>query len=103
VVNQGEVWLLKTPDAKVRPVLVLTRNEAIPVVRSVVVAPVTSTLRSIPTCLPLGPAEGLDNDSVATFDNTTSIPKAFLTRRLGALTAARRHELCDAIAAMVDC
>jgi mRNA interferase MazF len=103
VVTQGEIWLLETPDAKARPVLVLSRNEAIPVLRALVVAPITSKLRSIPTCLPVGRDEGLDRDGVATFDNATSVPKPFLTTRLGALAPSRRHELCDAIAALVDC
>lgn len=101
--TQGEIWLLETPDNKARPVLVLSRNEAIPVLRALVVAPITSTLRNIPTCLAVGPDEGLDHDAVAVFDNATSVPKSFLTRRLGALAPARRHQLCDALAALVDC
>ena len=103
LVNQGEIWLLETPDDKTRPVLILSRNEAIPVLKAVVVAPVTSTLRRIPTCLSVGTDEGLDHESVATFDSATTVPKAFLTTRLGALAPSRRHELCDAIAALVDC
>lgn len=43
-------------------------NEAILVLNNVVVAPVTRTIRSIPICVPVGPDEGVDHDSVATFD-----------------------------------
>ena len=56
MVAHGEIWWLETPDEKRRPVLVVSRDEAIPVLRNVVVAPVTSTLRRIPTCLPVGPS-----------------------------------------------
>src|SRR5690606_15623390 len=69
VVAQAELWLMETPNQKRRPVLIVSRDEAIPVLNNVVVAPVTSTLRDIPTCVPLGSAEGIDRDSVATFDN----------------------------------
>ena len=42
---------------------------------NVVVAPVTSTIRSIPTCTPVGPTEGIDHDSVAAFDNLAAVRK----------------------------
>ena len=43
---------METPNRKRRPVLVISRDEVIPVVNNVVVAPVTSTIRDIPTCIP---------------------------------------------------
>ena len=55
VVAQGELWLLEPPNQKHRPVLVVSRDEVIPVFNNVVVAPVTSTIHSIPTCIPVGP------------------------------------------------
>jgi len=84
-------------------VLVVSRNEAIPVLNNVVVAPVTSTLRSIPTCVPVGPGEGVDHDSVATFDNLAAVPKSVLTTRLGALGDAGRRLMCEALRALADC
>ena len=83
--------------------LIVSRNEAIPVVNNVVVAPVTSTIRRIPTCIPVGPDEGLEHESVATFDNLTAVPKSVLTVRLGALGIDGRRQLCDALDAMADC
>jgi mRNA interferase MazF len=103
VVAQGEVWLLETPNAKRRPALVVSRDEAIPVLNNVVVAPVTRTLRSIPTCLALGRDEGIDHDSVASFDNVTTVPKALLTTRLGELGPTGRQALCVALRALADC
>jgi mRNA interferase MazF len=94
---------METPNGKSRPVLVVSRNEAIPVLNNVVVAPVTSTIRSIPTCVGVGPNEGLAHDSVATFDNLSAVPKSVLTVRLGSLGPTRRHDICDALAALADC
>jgi len=51
VVARGEIWLLEAPNHKRRPLLVVSRDEAIPVLNNVVVAPVTSTIRAIPTCV----------------------------------------------------
>ena len=103
MVAQGELWLLEPPHQKRRPVLVVSRNEAIPVLGNVVVAPVTSTIRAIPTCVPVGPGEGIDHDSVATFDNLAAVPKSVLTVRLGQLDAVGRLRLCDALRALADC
>lgn len=103
MVAQGELWLMETPNAKRRPVLVVSRNEAIPALNNVVVAPVTSTLRVIPTCVPVGPDEGIDHDSVASFDNLAAVPKSVLTTRLGSLGPGRRRLICSALEALADC
>ena len=102
-IQQGDIWWMETPDQKRRPVLIVSRNEAIPVRSTLVVAPLTSTIRRIPTCLAVGPADGVDHESVASFDSLTVVPKAVLTRRLGSLAPGRRHELCAALHAMADC
>ena len=85
MVAQAELWLMETPNQKRRPVLVVSRNEALPVLNNVVVAPITTTIRNIPTCIPVGPDEGIDRESVATFDNLGAVPKSVLTTRLGRL------------------
>ncbi len=102
VVVSGDVWWLEAPGAHSRPVLVVTRSEAIPVLASVVVAPITSTLRDAPSQLPLGPAEGLPRDCVANFDSLTTVRKALLTRHLGSL-GVRHHELCETLRRMSGC
>ena len=103
MVAQGELWLLEPPNQKRRPVLVVSRDEAIPVLNNVVVAPVTSTIRSIPTCVPVGPSEGINHESVASFDNIAAVPKSVLTLRLGRLDELGRLQMCDALRAMADC
>jgi mRNA interferase MazF len=101
--RQGDIWLVEQPNRRSRPAMVVTRTEAIAVLNDVVVAPITSTLRRIPTCVPVGPGDGVAHDSVAVFDQLRCIPKSALTTRLGQLAPGRRHEICSAIAAISDC
>lgn len=103
MVAQAELWLMETPNQKRRPVLVVSRDEIISVVHNVVVAPVTRTIREIPTCIAVGPDQGLDHDSVATFDNLAAIPKSVLTVRLGTLGVGGRRQICSALDAVADC
>ena len=98
-----EVWWGELPDRSPRPYLVLTRAQAIPVLRRLVVAPVTTTVRGIPTEVALGAAEGLPVDSVASLDNVETVPKSALVRRIGVLGIRRDHEACEALRNVVDC
>jgi mRNA interferase MazF len=53
MVRRGEVYWLELPDERRRPVCVLTRDPALPVLRNVTVALITRTVRDIPTEVPL--------------------------------------------------
>jgi len=103
VVAQAEIWLMETPNQKRRPVLVVSRDEVIPFLNNVVVAPLTSTIRNIPTCIPVGREEGIDHDSVVTFDSLAAVPKSVLTTRLGELGVDGRRQICHALGALADC
>ena len=98
---QGEIWWAEAEDKR-RPVLVVTRSEAIPVLDWIVVAPVTRTIRGIPTEIPLDEEDGLGVACVATFDNIQPMRKTFLTEFVGSI-AQRRSEICGAVAALTDC
>lgn len=98
---RGEIWWAESEEMR-RPVLVVTRDVAIPVLAAIVVAPVTRTVRGIPTEVQLGPDEGLPVLCAASFDNLRPVRKAWLTHRMGSL-GPRSHEVCDALAAMSDC
>lgn len=100
MVAQAEIWLMETPNQKRRPVLIVSRDEVIPALNNVVVAPVTSTVRDIPTCTRLGPDEGIDHDSVAIFESLAAVPKSVLTTRLGALGIGGDRQICDALDAL---
>jgi mRNA interferase MazF len=102
-VNRGEVWWVEHPDAGRRPACVLTRQAAIPVLTSVLVAPATRTIRHIPTEVRLGRADGMPEECALTFDNVTTVPKALLTERIAEIPAARCEELCAALRAATGC
>jgi mRNA interferase MazF len=101
--RRGEIWLADLDGDKVRPVVILTRTAVIRHLHSVVAAPVTSTIRSIPTELPLSRAEGLLHDSVANFDNVQLVPRRWLIRRIGGLGERKLAAACDALAYAAGC
>jgi mRNA interferase MazF len=101
VPRQGEIWWAETEERR-RPVLVVTRSEAVPVLRGIVVAPVTRTVRDIPTEVRLAEPEGLPVECAASFDNLQRIRRSALTERLGDL-GSRREQICDALRALADC
>ena len=100
--RQGEIWWAETEDKR-RPVLVVSRTEVVPVLTWIIVAPVTRTIRGIPTEVRLGADEGLSTDCCASFDNLQPIRRSYLTDRSGALDPVRRADLCSALTALADC
>jgi mRNA interferase MazF len=98
---QGEIWWAEAEDKR-RPVLVVTRSEAVPVLTWVLVAPLTRSIRHIPTEIALDEDEGLPAPCVASFDNLQPIRQSFLTERVGTI-GPRRTEICRALAALADC
>ncbi len=99
--SQGEIWWAEAEDKR-RPVLVVTRTEAIPVLTGIVVAPVTRTVRNIPTGVTLGEDEGLHVECAASFDNIQRIRRSSLVEQVGNL-GPRRHEICRCLDALADC
>ncbi|CAN5626265.1 type II toxin-antitoxin system PemK/MazF family toxin [soil metagenome] len=101
--RRGEVWWSELPDVGRRPFLVMTRDAAIPVLNSLLAAPITRTVRMIPTELRLGPEDGMPKECAASLDNLRVVPKAFLVRRECILSSARMVEACGALRVTVDC
>ena len=99
--KQGEIWWAELESAR-RPVLVVTRTEAVPVLTGIVVAPITRTVRSIPSEIRLGADEGLDTECAANFDSMQRIQRTALTTKLGDL-GVRRSEICTALQTMSNC
>jgi mRNA interferase MazF len=81
----------------------MSRPAAIPVLNSVLAAPVTRTARGIPTELTLGPDDGMPVDCVASFDNLRVVPKANLVDQICTLGPVRLAEACSALRAAVAC
>lgn len=103
MVARGEVWWGEAADQKGRPYLVVSRDAAIEVMQRVLVAPVTSRVRGIPSEVSLDATEGLPRPSAASFDNLQPFPRAMLVRRLGRLGSDRYGEICRAANAALDC
>ena len=99
--RQGEIWWAEVETSR-RPVMVVTRSEAVGVLTAIVVAPVTRTVRAIPTEIRLGVDEGLSEECVASFDNLQRIQRGALATKIGDL-GLRRDEICGAVRAMTDC
>lgn len=101
--HRAEVWWADVPGDKRRPVLVLTRERFIERLHSVLVAPVTSTVRDIPTELALDESDGLATRCAANFDNVFSLRRERLGTRISRLAPAREQELCRAYRFAAGC
>ena len=99
--RQGEIWWA-TADKR-RPVLIVTRSAAIPLLRTVTIAPVTRSVRQIPTEVALHQGNGLREECCASFDNLQLVPIELLTERVGTLGPDQRGEICRALEALADC
>ena len=80
-----------------RPVLILTRTDAIPHLSNVTIATLTRTRRGIPSEVLLTPADGLPDPCVISLDNIATIRKVILERRITTLTEARMEQVFAAI------
>jgi mRNA interferase MazF len=101
---RGEVWWCELPDIGRRPVVVLSRYAAIPRLRRALVAPCTTTIRSLPSEVLLEPGEDpVPRRSAVNLDSVESVSVAVLVARLGRLADARMRAICDALAIAVAC
>ena len=87
---------------KTRPVLVLTRDAARAAMTKVTVAPITSTVKGLSSEVPLGPANGLDDDCAASLDNVVTIPATSLGRTVGLLSLEQERHLAQAFVLAFD-
>ena len=102
--RRGEIWLyaFKPPDKR-RPVVVLTRESVLPLLRTAMVAPVTSTIRGLPSEVPVGVAEGLKHDSVVNLDWVQTVEQRRLKHYLGSLDDSKMAQVCRALAVATGC
>lgn len=101
--RRGDVWFADVPGDKRRPVVVLTRDSVLPRLTTILVAPVTTRVRHIPTEVPLGAAHGLPRACVANFDNVAPLPKTALAGWAGRLTREEMQQACTAARFAIDC
>jgi len=102
--ERGEVRLCRFPSRdKERPVLILTRSSAIPYLSRVSVAPITSTIRGVPSEVALSVEDGMRQPSAANLYSVVTVAQSVLGRRLGQLSARRMREVCAALAFALGC
>lgn len=100
---RGEVWWAESPSETRRPVLVLTRDSVLPYLNAAVVAPITSTVRGIPTEVALDHEDGMPKPCVVALDQIRTVPKAHLVRRITSLGVIRMEQVCAALRIAVAC
>lgn len=102
--RRGEIWWCSLADAGRRPVMVLTRDAAIPRLRASVVAPCTTTIRGIPSEVVLEPDANLvPRTTAVNLDAVRTVAMSALEERIAVLRAARIHDICAALAVAVGC
>ncbi len=101
---RGEVWWCELIDVGRRPVVVLSRDAAIPRLRRTLVAPCTTTIRGLASEVILEPGEDpVPRRSAVNLDSVESVSVAVLVERLGRLAHARMQEICVALEVAVAC
>ena len=103
-ITRGEVRLYQfaAPDKK-RPVVVLTRNSAVNYLSTVTVAPITSSIRGVPSEVVLTEEDGMKGPCAVNLHNTVTISQDRLGRRVAQLSSARMSEICTALRFALGC
>ena len=100
----GEMWWCELPEIARRPVVVLSRDAAIPRRQRSIVAPCTTTIRGLPSEVVLEPGEDpVPRRSAVNLDSVENVSVGTLVDRLGRLSDDRMRQLCAALEAAVDC
>ena len=101
--KHGEVrWYKFRPPDKRRPVVVLTRDSVLSYMGEVTVAPVTTTIRDIPSEVPLGPEEGMPQQCAVNCDHIQTVAKGRIGSLITALPTSRMREVSNAIRFALD-
>lgn len=101
--RRGEVWWYERPDEKRRPVLILTRSEAIEHLNRVIAASISTRVREIPTEVELDETDGMPRSCAVGLDNTFAARKGLLTERVTVLGPERMDAVCRALALASGC
>lgn len=102
--RRGELWWCELPDVGRRPVVVLSRDAAIPRLGRALVAPCTTTIRHLPSEVVLEPPmDPVPKVSAVNLDSIESVSLSVLVDRLGRLSDDRMREVCHALTVAVDC
>lgn len=102
--NRGDVRLCRFPPPdKQRPVLVLTRASAIGHLATVTVAPITSTIRGVPSEVILDIEDGMKGRCAVNLHNAVTVAQARLGRRVSNLSVTRMEQVCASLRFALGC
>lgn len=102
--RRGEVWWCEPPGIGRRPVVVLSRDVAIPRLCRALIAPCTTTIRGLPSEVVLEPGDDpVPQRSAVNLDSVESVSVAVLVDRLGTLSGQRMNDICAALEVATDC
>ncbi len=102
--RRGEIWWCEPPEIGRRPVVVLSRDTAIPLLRRVLIAPCTTTIRGLPSEVLLEPDEDpVPRRCVANLDSVESVSVAVLVERIGLISGSRMAQICQALEVATGC
>jgi mRNA interferase MazF len=99
IMKRGEIrWcLFRSPDKR-RPVLILTRDTILPYLTSITVAPLTTTIRDIPSQVLLTPNEdGVNQECVVNLDQIQTVERSALGNLVVQLSPQRMQEVAQAV------
>jgi mRNA interferase MazF len=101
---RGELWWCELAQVGRRPVVVLSRDAAIPRLRRTLIAPCTTTIRGIPSEVLMEPGEDpVPRTSAVNLDSVESVSVGVLVERLGRLSDGRMRQICAALEVAVAC
>jgi mRNA interferase MazF len=101
---RGEIWWCELPEVSRRPVVVLSRDPAIPRLRRALVAPCTTTVRGLPSEVVLEAGDDpVPRRSAVNLDSLENVSVGTLSSRLGRLSDDRMRQVCAALEVAVDC
>lgn len=103
-VTRGDIWLYAFANLdKKRPVLVISRQGVIPLLRTVMVAPITSAIHGVPSEVLVGTEHGLKHESAVNLDHVQTVDQSRLTQFIGHVGDEVMVEVCQALAAATGC
>jgi len=103
-ISRGDVRLYQfAPPDKKRPAVVLTRTSAIDYLSTVTVAPITSSIRGVPSEVVLSEDDGMKAPCAVNLHNVITVSRDRLGRRVAHLNSHRMHEICAAVRFSLGC
>ena len=103
-ISRGDVRLYEfAPPNKKRPVVVLTRDSAVPYLSTVTVAPITTAIRAVPSEVLLTENDGMKTHCAVNLHNVVTVTQDSLGRRVAQLSSPKMAEICAALRFSLGC